>query len=581
MPKIKKFKELSRRQQNCRLLQVRKNDNISISLPKRLVTNNKQDFSYIECSLKNQNSTRQLFPEVEIQNIESDDIELDNNIEDSNLLYNNRDKQKSILHEQLHIWATKYNITQKSLTALLCILREEGHNDLPNDARTLLETLKNTIIQECGDGHYFYYGLEKALREKLKSYKNINNNIIEININIDGLPLTKSSQSQLWPVLGQIYNIHITEPFLIAAFHGYKKSTHAQDLLKEFCDEYRILHEEGFLFENKNYRVTIRAIICDTPAKSFVTGSKGHNAYFGYGECFCEGDYINHKMIFLDENAPLRTNSNFRTRENEEHHICISPFENLDVNMINNFPLDYMHLIWTQVQELSRDIIELREYIPIEFARRPRDINELDRCKATEYRIFFLYLEPIILNRYLNADYFQHFCVLHTAIRILSHPEDCFRNNLYANQLLLYFVKMFKILYGNDNLVYNVHNLIHLSEDVKRYGSLDTFSAFPINENARFAINSQNIIPNASLLLKPNRKHLSLGCVNSHKQIKFKNFVLTTKFANNCCYLKDGSVFCIEYIGFKYENPVILGKNVLILDPYQDIHVILKICKYI
>ncbi|KAL6420229.1 hypothetical protein ACFW04_014599 [Cataglyphis niger] len=185
MPKIKKFKELSRRQQNRRLLQATQNDNISIN------------FSYIECSLKNQNSTRQLFPEVEIQNIESDDIELDNNIEDSNLLYNNRDKQKSTLHEQLHIWATKYNITQKSLTALLCILREEGHNDLPSDARTLLETPKNTIIQECGDGHYFYYGLEKALREKLKSYKNINNNIIEININIDGLPLTKNNVNNL------------------------------------------------------------------------------------------------------------------------------------------------------------------------------------------------------------------------------------------------------------------------------------------------------------------------------------------------------------------------------------------------
>ncbi|KAL6418190.1 hypothetical protein ACFW04_012286 [Cataglyphis niger] len=169
--------------------------------------------------------------------------------------------------------------------------------------------------------------LEKALREKLKSYKNINNNIIEINI--DGLPLTKSSHSQLWPVLGQIYNIHITEPFLIAAFLIIKKT-------------YVCTRLEGFLFENKNYRVTIRAIICDTPAKSFVTCSKGHNAYFGCGKCFCESDYINHKMVLLDENALLRTNSNFRTRENEEHHICISPFENLAVDMINNFPLDYM-----------------------------------------------------------------------------------------------------------------------------------------------------------------------------------------------------------------------------------------------
>lgn len=62
MPKIKKFKELSRRQQNRRLLLAAQNDNISISLPERLVTN-KQASSYIECSLENQNcSTIQLFP---------------------------------------------------------------------------------------------------------------------------------------------------------------------------------------------------------------------------------------------------------------------------------------------------------------------------------------------------------------------------------------------------------------------------------------------------------------------------------------------------------------------------------------
>lgn len=57
------------------------------------------------------------------------------------------------------MWAIKYNITQKSLTALLCILQKERHNDLPSDARTLLGTPKNTIIRECGAGHYFYYGL--------------------------------------------------------------------------------------------------------------------------------------------------------------------------------------------------------------------------------------------------------------------------------------------------------------------------------------------------------------------------------------------------------------------------------------
>jgi len=79
-----------------------------------------------------------------------------------------------------------------------------------------------------------------------KNIKNLKN--IEININIDGLPLAKSSQSQLWPILGQMYNVGDREPFLIGAYHGYKKPVDAQDLLNEFYEEYYVLLTEGFFF---------------------------------------------------------------------------------------------------------------------------------------------------------------------------------------------------------------------------------------------------------------------------------------------------------------------------------------------
>jgi len=206
-------------------------------------------------------------------------------------------------------------------------------------------------------------------------------------------------------------------------------------------------------------------------------------------------------MVFLNENASLRTNNNFRNRENEDYHVSVSPFEDLPVDMINDFPLDYMHLVclgvmkkllhlWLKehqisrlramnIDELSKDLIMLNKYIPIEFARYPRGINEVDRWKATEFRMFLLYFGPIHLEKYLNKDYVKHFCALHTAVRILCDPKDCLRNNTYANSLLTYFVKTFKMMYGKTNVVYNVHNLIHLSQDVRKYGSFDVFSAFP------------------------------------------------------------------------------------------------------
>jgi len=48
----------------------------------------------------------------------------------------------------------------------------------------------------------------------------------------------------------------------------------------------------------------------------------------------------------------------------------------------------------------------------------------------------------------------------------------------YAEQLLVSFVKHYAELYGSNMVVYNVHNVIHLADDARKYGVLDNVSAF-------------------------------------------------------------------------------------------------------
>ena len=48
----------------------------------------------------------------------------------------------------------------------------------------------------------------------------------------------------------------------------------------------------------------------------------------------------------------------------------------------------------------------------------------------------------------------------------------------YAEQLLKKFVETYQVVYPGSNIVYNVHNLIHLANDVWRNGDLDSWSAF-------------------------------------------------------------------------------------------------------
>ena len=49
----------------------------------------------------------------------------------------------------------------------------------------------------------------------------------------------------------------------------------------------------------------------------------------------------------------------------------------------------------------------------------------------------------------------------------------------YGHGLLLQFVEHFGQLYGADKISYNVHGLVHLGDEVKCFGQLDSISSFP------------------------------------------------------------------------------------------------------
>ena len=63
-------------------------------------------------------------------------------------------------------------------------------------------------------------------------------------------------------------------------------------------------------------------------------------------------------------------------------------------------------------------------------------------------------------------------------MRILLSPNLLSKNIAHAEQLLKYFVVTFSKLYGKNQLVDNIHSLMHLPSDAKCYGVLDNLSAF-------------------------------------------------------------------------------------------------------
>ena len=419
---------------------------------------------------------------------ESDDGEL-----------NNPDLKKS-----LATWSLQHNISHQSVSDLLKILQPvlPEHN-LPGDARSLLQTKRSFTLESISfdKRDFYYFGIEKNIVQLLHHIDcdKIRNEKLGLSINIDGIPISKSSSVSLWPILGSIDDL--SKVFVIAIYCGTKKPN-VSVYLEKFVNELDKLLKDGFTYNGFNIFLKIKAFICDTPARALIKQVKGHSGYYACERCITKGEYRNHSMSYSELDAEKRTNESFIQKEQSDHHIGVSPLETVSgINMISMFVLDYMHLIllgivrrllhmwWNMVpfkfccndKIIINDRMNLlKNYIPCEFSRKCRPFDDLDRFKATEFRLFLLYIGPTVLEGILPLKMFQHFCILHVIIRIFCSKNMQTKENIdYAQCLCVKFVKNYQKLYGSkQNIVYNVHNLIHIHEDVRRYGTLDSISAF-------------------------------------------------------------------------------------------------------
>lgn len=106
--------------------------------------------------------------------------------------------------DKLRIWSIRHNITKRGLNDLLKILNEIGVHFLPKDSRSLCKTPRTTIITPNGSGQYWYNGIEHNIRLKFPTLTT--NIVIQLNFNVDGVPLFKSSGTEFWPILANIHS---------------------------------------------------------------------------------------------------------------------------------------------------------------------------------------------------------------------------------------------------------------------------------------------------------------------------------------------------------------------------------------
>lgn len=328
-------------------------------------------------------------------------------------------QQDFSLRDFLASWALNFNISHIALNRLLKELKNHKcFKDLPADSRTLLSTPKNIYqnIQTVMPGIYHHFGLSSAILK----YTPNNVNEVNIAIGIDGVPLSKSSGGQFWPILGYIIPQHTSRKNVspIGIYYGFEKPNNSNEFLSNFVNEAKFLINNGIIKNNITVKISIKVFCLDVPAKSFVLRTKGHSGFSSCTRCTIEGEYINNRVCFPYSHEPSlkRNHHSYINKLDEDFHTSDELTRLIELpgfDSINSFSLDYMHLIclgvmkkllflWTKgplnvrlrsksVDDLSSSLLSLKNCITSDFVQSVRSMKELNRFKATEFRTIVLY----------------------------------------------------------------------------------------------------------------------------------------------------------------------------------------------
>lgn len=122
----------------------------------------------------------------------------------------------------LKLWALTHDINHEQLKGLLQLWNSKVPlQSLPQDPRTVLNTPRHVEIKN----RYWHFGLRKVL-DVLKHIKDDNlPETISLRVNIDGLPISKSSGTEVWPILVDVAEIKYITPCVVGIYCGSGKIT--------------------------------------------------------------------------------------------------------------------------------------------------------------------------------------------------------------------------------------------------------------------------------------------------------------------------------------------------------------------
>lgn len=110
---------------------------------------------------------------------------------------------------------------------------------MPLSANSFVGKRERLCLSSIFPGVYCHFGLKKQLSRISSTIKDCEK--IVIDLNIDGLPLFKSSRTQLWPILAKIVNFPNFSIFPIGIYVGKSKPSNVASFLGDLVTQLKDL----------------------------------------------------------------------------------------------------------------------------------------------------------------------------------------------------------------------------------------------------------------------------------------------------------------------------------------------------
>lgn len=412
----------------------------------------------------------------------------------------------------------KSNSTKSGLFFLFTSLKDLLKNILKNHGTELLPKIikHGHDITDVMDGRMYQNLLKQGLLAE---------DDLTLSWNCDGVPIDSYS---IWPLQFTINELPYTqrkENVIVAGLWFGRKNPNMNTFLKPFIDECCGLARNPFQWIDNNGTVhssKVFTLVCssDAVARPLLRNCKRFNGEFGCDWCLHPGTIVKkgsgsmRSYPYDEEKQAARSDGIFKVNAIQADKTCTPKNGVKGLSLLSLLPLfdivfgfvpDYLHsvllgvsrqlmLLWLnpddntkpwyigqQISQLDSHLLRLKP--PLEIIGSPRSFKYIQYWKASEWRAFLLFYAIAVLPGVLHPIYVQHFFLLSFSMHILLQTSISQRELQMAHEYLVLFVVKMKALYGEENVTFNCHQLIHLTESVQNWGPLWATSTFSFERN--------------------------------------------------------------------------------------------------